>query len=183
MRFFGATQDYAGLGFTVRLQEEGHQVLLSTNSGKTEIADPEVCRRYQRVGEGIVEKVPLHSVDENETLRAEGFRVLGGGRHAYTVEHDRKACLDFVGRHGLEAPPSLDFERPSDAIISCAHHAGTAYGYKSDSGLNFQTFLPESEDPAKANHKLEMYLRSLIENETANQSFLLQERKEALKPM
>jgi hypothetical protein len=117
MRFFGATQDYAGLGFAVRLQEEGHQVLLATNPDKTEIANPEVCRRYQRVGAGIVEKVPLHSVDENETLRAEGFRVLGGGRHAYTVEHDRKTCLDFVGRHGLEAPPSLDFERPSDAII------------------------------------------------------------------
>src|ERR1700676_3021537 len=101
MQFIVATQDYAGLGFAVRLQQEGHQVLLATNPDKTEIADPEICRRYQRVGDGLVEKVSLqrlleqrsafkdaywtwdlnHSAEENETLRGEGFRVLGGGRH------------------------------------------------------------------------------------------------------
>jgi hypothetical protein len=53
MQFIVATQDYAGLGFAVRLQEEGHQVLLAANPEKTEIADPEVCRRYQGVGELI----------------------------------------------------------------------------------------------------------------------------------
>ena len=143
---FIVAKDYAGLGFAVRLQEEGHQVLPVTNLDKTEIAPPRSLPALSASGRGaMVEKISLqhllqlrsaftdaywiwdlnHSVDENEALHAEGFRVLGGGPHAYTVEHDRKACLDFVGRHGLEAPPSLDFERPSDAINCCAQHAGT----------------------------------------------------------
>ena len=200
MQFIVVTQDYAGLGFAVRLQEEGHQVLLATNPDQKEIADPEICRRFQRVGDAMVEKVTLqhlverrsefkdaywvwdlnHSVEENETLRQDGFHVLGGGRHAYTMEHDRKACLDFVGRHGLEAPPSFNFESAAEALTFCAEHAGTAYVYKPDSGLNFETFLPESEDPAEANHELQMHLRSLVENGAPSKSFLLQERKEGV---
>jgi len=50
-------------------------------------------------------------VEENETLRAESFKVLGGGEHANSMEHDRKACLDFAATYGLEAPPSFAFSK------------------------------------------------------------------------
>src|ERR1041385_2761784 len=127
MRFIVATSDYAGLGFAVRLQAEGHDVILATNPDPTHIATPETWARYYRVGEGLVQKASLpqlvasreryrdaywiwdlnHSVGENETVRGEGFRVLGGGQHAYTMEHDRQACLEFVGKYGLASPPSV----------------------------------------------------------------------------
>lgn len=200
MRFIVVTADYAGLGFATRLKDEGHQVLLATNPDSSVTGDAERCARYARVGEGMLDKSPLgvlmgqrsrfkdaywiwdlnHSVAENELLRSEGFRVLGGSQHAYAMEHDRKACLTFVERYGLEAPPSFSFENPSDAIAFCAEHPDSSYVYKPDSGLNFETFLPEAEDPAEANREMQIHLRSLAENDCANGSFLLQERKEGV---
>lgn len=200
MQFIIATKDYAGLGFAVRLQDEGHDVILATSPDPGVMADLDRCQRYARVGEGLVHKAPLstiieqrsrfrdaywiwdlnHSVDENELLRSENFRVLGGGRHAHTMEHDRQACLDFVRAYGLEAPPSFSFNNLKDAIAFCAKHPDTSYVYKPDSGLNFETFLPEAEDPAEANRELQMHLRSLVENHSANGTFLLQERKEGV---
>lgn len=200
MRFIVVTSDYAGLGFAVRLQQEGHDVILATNPDPTAIAEPEACTRYRRVGEGLVRKESLpdllavreryrdaywiwdlnHSVEENETLRTEQFRILGGGRHAYTMEHDRQACLNFTGQYGLAAPLSVRFDHPAEAILFCKEHPDTAYVYKPDTGDKFETFLPESEDPAEANQELQGHLRSLEENHGAKSAFLLQERKDGV---
>ena len=96
MKFIVATKDYAGLGFAVRLQDEGHDVILATNP------DHASSRAYDLVGQGLVAKASLssviesraqkrdwywiwdfnHSVEQNELLRSEGFRVLGGGQFA-----------------------------------------------------------------------------------------------------
>jgi len=200
MRFIVVTRDYAGLGFAIRLQEEGHDVILAPHPDPEEISDPAVCAKYRRVCDGLVAKQPLssllaergnfrdaywiwdlnHSVAENETLRAEGFRVLGGGKHAYTMEHDREACLEFIARYGLNAPPSARFDDPRNAISFCQEHPDTAYVYKPDTGDNFETFLPESEDAEEANQELQTHLRSLAENEGAKSTFLLQERKDGV---
>src|SRR5690349_266640 len=116
MRFIVATRDYSGLGFAIRLKDEGHEVLMATNPSPEDRADPDRLRVFDLVGQNMVEKASLsdvlakpadhrdaywiwdhnHSVEENETLRAEGFKVLGGGRYADTMEHDRQACLDHA---------------------------------------------------------------------------------------
>src|SRR4029078_10993664 len=126
MQFIIATLHFAGLGFALRLIEEGHEVLV----GYCGISDRRTGDAYALVGNGLVAKRPLseiiadresyrdaywiwdenHSVDEKETLRREGLRVFGGGRFADTMEHDRDACLAFVERHGLKPPPSFSFE-------------------------------------------------------------------------
>lgn len=108
MKFVIATRYFTGLGFAMRLREEGHDVLVAHG-------DPDDRRnagRHALVGNGLVAKRPLrevmrdraryrdwhfvwdenHSVAENETLRAEGFRVFGGGAYADRMEHDREAC-------------------------------------------------------------------------------------------
>jgi len=200
MRFIIASSDYAGLGFAIRLEQEGHEVVLATNPGSEALENPEACSKFERVGEGLVSKTSLasllsqrehfrdaywiwdlnHSVEENETLRAEGFRVLGGGRFPYTMEHDRKACLEFAQRYGLDAPPSERFENPDDAIGFCERHPDKAYVYKPDTGENFETFLPESEDPADANHELQIHLQSLRGAHAPASAFLLQERKDGV---
>jgi phosphoribosylamine-glycine ligase len=200
MRFIIASSDYAGLGFAIRLGQEGHEIILATHPDPDVLADPEICARYGRVGDGLVTKTPLsnllasrkdfrdaywiwdlnHSVDENETLRTEGFRVLGGGRHAFTMEHDRKACLEFAAHYGLNAPPSERFDDPAKAIDFCKLHPDTAYVYKPDTGDNFETFLPESEDPGDANQEMQIHLRSLLEAQALTSAFLLQERKDGV---
>jgi phosphoribosylamine--glycine ligase len=195
MRFIVATRDYSGLGFAIRLQDEGHDVVLATNPADMDQA-PERLAKYNRVGEGMVRKEPLsslfdkrsqyrdaywiwdhnHSVEENEAIRAEGFKVLGGGRYANTMEHDRSACLQYVRSYGLLSPPSQRFEDTKAAIQFCKQHSRTAYVYKPDEGANFETFVPESEDSIDANQEMRLYLSSI----EPSSAFMLQERKEGI---
>ena len=192
MRFVIATLHHAGLGFALRLQEEGHEVVLAF-AGTT---DRRLEDRYALVGNGLIPKRPLaelieqraewrdaywvwdenHSVEWNETLRAEGFRVLGGGRYPDTMEHDREACLRLVGRYGLEPPPSLAFTDAASAIEHLESRLETAYVYKPDAGETFETWIPQCESPAEANAELRQHLRSL----GTSGSFVLQERKEGI---
>jgi hypothetical protein len=105
MRFVIATSDYSGFGFATRNQDEGHEVILATNPPAHALADAECLRRYDLVGQNMVTKQRLcdvitrraelkdaywvwdhnHAVEENETLRSEGFKVLGGGQYAYRM--------------------------------------------------------------------------------------------------
>lgn len=192
MKFVIATLHHMGLGFAARLQEEGHDVLLA-HAGTD---DRRATGRYDLVGCGIVPKRPLsevfadrgayrdwywvwdenHSVEWNETLRAEGFQVFGGGRYPNTMEHDRDACLALVERHGLRPPPSHAFDDAAEALRFVEANPDTAYVYKPDHGETFDTWLPLSDAPADANLELRQHLRSL----TARGSFVLQERKDGI---
>jgi hypothetical protein len=145
MRFIIATLHYAGLGFALRLIEEGHDVTVAFH-GST---DRRTSEAYDLVGNGLVAKRPLaeliadrsayrdaywiwdenHSVDENELLRREGFRVFAGGRYSDTMEHDRGACLALVAEHGLQPPPSFEFDRAQDALSFLEEHPDTSYVY------------------------------------------------------
>jgi phosphoribosylamine-glycine ligase len=196
MRFVIATADYSGLGFAVRLQDEGHDTILATNPPEDVAADPERLRRYDLVGCNMVPKARLsdlmarradfedaywvwdhnHSVKENEELRSAGFKLLGGGEYAYRMEHDRSACLEHAAVYGLMAPPSMRFENTADAIRFCGQNRRTAYVYKPDEGAHHETFLPESDDPVEANEELRLHLASI----EPNCAFILQERKEGV---
>src|SRR5581483_7035685 len=192
MRFVVPTAFYAGLGFAMRLQDEGHEVLLAPRG----IDDRRLESRYSLVGNGILPKRPFadvmrdraayrdalwiwdenHSVEENETLRAEGFSVLGGGSYADRMEHDRDGCLAFVERYGLNTPPSFAFASAEDALRFLDEHPDTAYVFKPDRGENFETWLPISEQGPEANQELRNHLRAL----TSRSPFVLQERKDGI---
>lgn len=195
MRFCVVTAEYSGLGYAVRLQREGHEVICAFQPLPD---DPDYRAHpddYARIGEGMVQRVPLaevmaqraafrdwyflwdanHHAAENEQLRAEGFRVLGGGQHADRMEHDREACLELTGRYGLPAPPSHRFEDAASAIAFLQAHSDTAYVYKPDAGENFETFVPESEVAEDANVELQTYLHTV-----RAASFILQERKDGV---
>jgi phosphoribosylamine-glycine ligase len=192
MKFVIATLHHMGLGFAQRIQQEGHEVLMAYAGTE----DRRASGRYDLVGNGIVEKRPLrevfedraryrdwywiwdenHSVDENERLRAEGFKVFGGGRYSYTMEHDRDACLAFVSRFGLKPPPSFAFGDAGEARRFVEANPDTAYVYKPDHGETWDTWLPQAEDSAEANRELRQHLKSL----TATGTFVLQERKEGI---
>ncbi|MDQ3949881.1 MAG: hypothetical protein M3282_06020 [Gemmatimonadota bacterium] len=192
MKFVVVTKWFTGLGFAMRLRGEGHEVELAVAG----IEDQRRQACYALVGNGLLSKPTLaevmaardrrrdsyfvwdenHSVEENECLRREGFKVLGGGRYAEAMEHDRDACLEFVGRYGLTPPPSHAFADAATAIRFLEEHAATAYVYKPDVGDNYETFLPQSERAEEANLELRVYLRSL----RSHSSFVLQERKDGV---
>jgi phosphoribosylamine-glycine ligase len=192
MRFVVATLHFAGLGFAIRLQDEGHEVVLAFAG----TSDRRLEENYALVGSGMVAKRPLvevirdreayrdaiwvwdenHSVEENELLRAEGFRVFLGGRYADTMEHDREACLELVGAHGLLPPPSFAFEDSAAAVAFLVEHPDTAFVYKPDEGETHDTWLPQSENAAEANVELRQHLRTL----TNRAAFVLQERKDGI---
>jgi phosphoribosylamine-glycine ligase len=195
MKLVVVTQDYVGLGFAVRLRDEGHEVLLACNPLPSDLA-PSLRPAYERVGEGLVDKVRLadllarretlrdayfiwdfnHSVEENELLRSEGFKVFGGGRHANTMEHDRARCLELVERYGLRSPPARRFDSPADAVSFLNENRQTAYVYKPDEGASYETFVPEAEDPSDANEELRVHLSV----STHDGAFILQERKDGV---
>lgn len=192
MRFVVATRHFAGLGFALRLQEEGHEVLVA----HTGTQDRRLEDRYALVGNGLVAKCSIgeamrdraawrdaywvwdenHSVAENEALRTEGFHVLGGGRYADTMEHNRDACLRLVGEHGLRPPPSRAFTAAADALRFLEENPETAFVYKPDEGETHETWLPQHESDADANLELRQHLRSL----TTAGAFVLQERKDGI---
>ena len=196
MKFVIATADHAGLGFALRLQEEGHDVRMGLNPSAAVRADAAARDAFLRVGRGMVAAECLdkllarraelrdaywiwdanHSVEENERLRADGFRVFGGGRYADTMEHDRAACLDLVSRQGLSVPPSFAFDDPAPALELCRKSPETAYVFKPDQGEKFETFVPESEDPAQANEEIREHLKA----RKSPGRFLLQERKDGV---
>ena len=192
MRFVLVTKYFTGLGFAIRLQDEGHDVVVAY----TGIEDRRLQERYDRVGEGLVERRPLadvmadreqyrdalwvwdenHSVAENESLRASGFRVLLGGTHADTMEHDRDACLAWVGQYGLKSPPSHAFSTAADALSFVQEHPSVAYVFKPDTGENYETWVPESYRAEAANRELRAHLQSL----SKDTPFILQERKDGV---
>ena len=61
MKFVVVTRDYAGLGFAIRLKDEGHSVLLATNPSDEDTSDPDRKKSYELVGEGMVDKSPALS--------------------------------------------------------------------------------------------------------------------------
>jgi phosphoribosylamine-glycine ligase len=192
MRFVVATLHYAGLGFALRLLDEGHEVILAPVGTE----DRRSCVSYGLIGNGLVEKRQLsevvrdradyrdaiwiwdenHSVEENEMLRREGFRVFAGGKYADTMEHDRAACLEFVAEYGLLPPPSEAFSDPAAALKFLEAHPDRSYVCKPDHGETYETFLPQSERPEEANLELQGHLRSM----KGDSPFVLQERKDGI---
>ena len=69
-----------------------------------------------------------HAVEQNELLREEGFKVLGGSRYCYGMEHDRAGCLQQAELYGLIAPPSHRFEKPAAHSMRSGSFAHPPFG-------------------------------------------------------
>ncbi|MDQ6698879.1 MAG: hypothetical protein M3Z36_01685 [Acidobacteriota bacterium] len=78
MKFIVATRDYAGLGFAIRLQDEGHDVILATNADEQTIRAPERLCAFNLVGDGMVPKASLTQSWKN--ARADGIGIGSGMR-------------------------------------------------------------------------------------------------------
>ena len=194
--FVVVTKDWSGLGWAMRLKDEGHKVLMAYQIDPAKLNDEQTKKGYELVGNGIIDKFPLknimskrdkmkdwywvwdanHNVEENELLKKEGFKVFMGGKFADMMEHDRNACLKFAEKYGLKSPESFPFSDAKQAIKFVEQNEETAYVFKPDEGENFETWVPESEDACDANHELQRHLETL----DSKGNFILQERKEGV---
>ncbi|HEY6049922.1 MAG TPA: hypothetical protein VIZ58_01640, partial [Thermoanaerobaculia bacterium] len=77
---------------------------------------------------------------------------------------------------GLQPPPSFAFTDAAPAIDLCRKTPETAYVLKPDKAANFETFLPESDDPREASEELQAHLAA----RNPQSGFILQERKDGV---
>jgi phosphoribosylamine-glycine ligase len=191
VNFVLVTEDFSGLGFAIRLQEEGHDVVVAYEGNPEELRNPVARRNFSCVGLGIAKKVPLrhvlarresmkssyflwdgnHHVAENELLRQEQFHVFGGGQFSYEMEHDRAGTARLMSQYGLEPPPTYSFRCTDCAENFLRENPNKAYVLKPNHGESRETWVPQPGDPAEANRKLQAYLRGLRDTGT----FVLQE--------
>src|SRR5579862_907573 len=193
MNFIVVTQDYSGLGFAFRLQQEGHCVILAVQMPAGLSAAQQ--KRFHLVGNGLANKQPLsellarrnemrdsywiwdgnHSVQQNEILRAEGFRVFGGGLFPDLMEHDRGFAIRYCAGYGLQAPESRQFKSTAAAVAFLETKRRTAFVFKPDRGMSTETWVPTCMDAEEANLQLRERLRSW-----GSGAFILQELKRGI---
>lgn len=193
-KFIIVTQDYSGLGFAKILQDEGADVILATKPKE----DEDNLEAFEIVGNGIVDKEDLdylfknrekykdclwwfdqnHNYEIADTLRKEGFYVLGGHELTYKMEHDRDFGIDLIKKAGLVSPPSFEFDTAEEGMEFLDKNYDTAYVCKPDepNEKEWVTTCPENDNNIKANREIYNYLRAM-----GNRGkYILQERKQGV---
>jgi phosphoribosylamine--glycine ligase len=130
MRFLGIAETCDLAALYLRLRDEGHQV-------KVSISEPEACGTLA----GMIEQVPnwraalswirevgddgaliFESVSEGfgalqDSLRADGYQVIGGSRFGDRLENDRAYAQQVLAEHGFPAGHVHEF---SDSLAADA---------------------------------------------------------------
>ncbi len=184
------TQDFAGLGFCALTQQADFPCLLVSSMPD----DEEMAENYEKVGEGIVDKMTLEDFmknrkafkdayiiwdgnfefKENETLRGEGFKVFSGSELSYKMEKDRKFGTDLVESAGLNTPETIEFSDKDKGLEFLDARSEEAFVFKPDDGEGaFTTYVPDAIKDDKANRELYDYLNSM-DGDTG--TFILQKR-------
>lgn len=195
MKFVVVTEEWSGLGFAKRLKEEGHKVLMAY---KPKLDDPDYKEKpdqYKLVGKGIVDRAPFDDVfkkraqmkdwywiwdsnhettlQQNEQMRKEGFKVFMGSKWSHTMEHDRDGVSKLMAKNGIPSPQTFKFTDGQAAIKFLQAHEDQAFVYKPDEGEKYETYVPVAEDPTEANEEVQLYLEAI----KPTKPFILQEFK------
>lgn len=104
-----------------------------------------------------------------DILKEQGLHVVGGGELNDKLELDRKFGLDFMEKHGMQIPPTEEFnnfEKCKQFIMK----SDTRYVFKPDGNQSTDlTYVPSSADELKA---VMPYLESKVDK---SGDFVLQE--------
>lgn len=149
--------NYGCVGIALRLQSEGHDVLLCCNPGDEK---NDSVGRYKLVGEGIVpttdswayllnwavehsRRAPTLLVFEAsgegkkaDQARQRGLHVIGSGAFADRLEKDRSFGFEVAERAGAVLPPYEEFETVSEAIAYARTLGDTPTYWKTDKYLD-----------------------------------------------
>lgn len=138
-RFNLVSETADGIGFAIRLQDEGYPV-------RAWIRSPDA----KSVGDNIIEKVGdfedllvdadvasdvfIFDVSGNgvfaDYVRSQGFPVLGGSVLADRLERDREFGASIMQRCGVEVPKTISFTSFEKGIQHVQEHPETRWVYK-----------------------------------------------------
>lgn len=187
--FIIVSEDFTGLGWAKKLQDEGNEVIMAYKIKE----DDEKKKEAQLVGRGIVDMRNLEDVFEErksfkdsywifdmnvhtdiaKTLNAEGYKVLGGQEISEKMENDRQFASDLMEKYGVKSPPTHEFTSVEDGLKFLEENPEKAFVFKPDEPHDMVcTYVPDSEKDEKANLELCVYLSSIQDAGT----FILQER-------
>lgn len=187
--FIVVTQDFTGVGWAKKLQDEGNEVILAYKLKEGDEKEKEA----QMVGQGIVEVQELDKIfkhrqsfkdsywifDMNvhiemaKILNDEGYKVLGGQEISERMENDRKFASELMEKYGIKSPPTFEFSSIEEGLKFLEENPEKAYVFKPDEPNDIVcTYVPDCEKPQKANHELYVYLASLSDAGT----YILQEK-------
>ena len=170
-KFCIVTKDFSGLGFGLLNKED--EVIFACNPDMEKFKDKsEDFNRYKNVGKGMADVFLLseimenrkdmkdwyfiwdgnHSVEENETLRKEGFKVGLGGELSYKMENDREFGIELAEKHGIESPLWEEFQDNKKGIEFLKQYSNDAFFLKPNAvEESHKTTAPVGRDPKKAN--------------------------------
>lgn len=171
------------------MQRQGSDVICAFDYTHVE---PEEIDATEKCGDGLVRKVPLDYAlkhfmgrdalwvfdgndlpKEADKLRAKGEQVIGTTALGQRLEDDRDFAAMTAESLGFALPETEKFTDYGKALQFLQANTDTAYVYKPDKQDPTATYVPQDDDPGKANQELQEYLNSMMT--TAKPSFIVQE--------
>jgi phosphoribosylamine-glycine ligase len=188
--FIICTRDFSGLGMAIRLQDEGHDVLVAYEPDP-EMPDDKV-EAYNLVGKGIVKRSTMKAAFEKrkelkdcywvfdsnylyeygDKLRKEGFKVFGASEWTNKMEFDREFGTNVAKSSGLDLPETKEFSDVASAIEFLEAHDEQSYVCKPNDVESYLTYVPQMEIQKDANRELQSYLQLMDDGH----DFILQEQ-------
>ena len=191
-KFILVTRDWSGMGFALDERNKGDTVIVAVNPDYEKLEKDGELDKFNNIGEGLVKRFDLedvmknrakfkdwywvwdgnHSVDENELLRKEGFKVANGGKLSFQMENDREYGIELAEKtFGIESPLWDEFEDNKEAIEMLKADPEHSYFLKPNAAdESHLTTPPASKDPKLANK----YLQEQLEITTFKEGFVLQ---------
>lgn len=191
--FVIVTKDLSGLGWALKLMNEGCEVIVAIRY-PDDLEDDEL-ERLGKVGDGIIDLRSLDEVfkkrkeykdaywiydqnnywEEGEILKKEGFKILGGSKLAYDMENDREFAVELVHKAGIETPDTQEFSTIEEGVAYLEENEDRSFVFKPNStDADWKTYCPDSEKAPAANEELRTYLSCLPDGNSGG--FILQER-------
>lgn len=181
-KFCLVTKDFSGLGFCLDLRNKNDQVVIARNPCEKITSDSEEYSKYKNIGKDMLQIFDLedvmnnrakmkswyfifdgnHSVEENELLRKEGFKVGMGGELPYKMENDREFGIELAEKLGVESPLWEEFKTGEEGIKFLQQYKNDSFFFKPNAtDESHMTTPPIGKDPIKANEILQILLESI----------------------
>ncbi|MGA2875366.1 MAG: hypothetical protein ABSE82_07480 [Nitrososphaerales archaeon] len=180
-KFVIVTKDFSGLGFALDERNKGDKIVFAVNPDMEKLKENDEIEEFDNIGEGMIARFPLkeimtrrsdfkdyywvwdgnHSVEENELLRKEGFKVCLGGKRAFDLENDRESAIKLAEKYGLPSPEWKAFTSPEEGIAYLEAHPDKCYVCKPNNAESHLTTVPRMHDPKKANERMRVFIKSM----------------------
>jgi phosphoribosylamine-glycine ligase len=194
-RFIVVTADHSGLGWALKLNAEGEDVILAVEPD----ADEEDLDGNALVGSGLVTRMTpdeaLAQSDQGSTyvifdanklaplserLRSDGWKVFGATAWSARLEHDRQFAVDTAKLAGLGIPLDRECTSRHDGLAFLDEYPDRAFVFKPNTAdERYRTTVPTLRNPFDANRQIAAHLEAVDEAALAD-CFLLQERKDGI---